>query len=281
VSILGTATEDRAWGTQYASLLHDTIMWGNQRDSLHGGRVLDLGPTHFALDFLPRWVQVEGRGGSRALAAAEPLAYVAGLGTEVLLPLAPYLSEYRAHGGSGDWPGAYGPRIAERMPDVLRILADDPFSRQAVLHIHDSSDNVRAVAAHGGAADIPCTCTLVFYLEAWSGLCCHASMRSTDAYIGLYYDVPSFSFLARRVADVFGFRYGRFFFTTSSLHVYPTYVDKARQISSFPRVVGFPDSPWVYSKDVSYMARWEAMVVRAGDELRSMVDERASQPSPG
>jgi hypothetical protein len=277
---MSSKEEDRTWAMRYASMLHDACMWGNTRECRHGGRVSDLGPIHFNLPFLPRWVQVEGRNGSAALAQAEPLAYVAGLDAGSLLPVAPYLDRFRSTVGAQPWPGSYGPRISEGIPDVLRALDHDPFTRQAVLHIHDRGDNSRAVRAAGSPADIPCTLSLGFWFEDWSGLCCHAIMRSSDAFRGFYYDVPAFGFIARRVADVLGWKYGRFWFTTTSMHVYAQDTAKALRISSDPVVVeSLPDTvPWPVDSTASLMARWIAVQLRAKSMLRSMVDARAHDP---
>jgi len=96
-------------------------------------------------------------------------------------------------------------------------------------------------------------------------------MRSTDAYIGLYYDVPAFGFIARRVADCFGWEYGRFWFTTTSLHLYEEHRDKALSIPAMPKIVeSLKDQPW-YLSGGTPVERWKEVQEIARRKLDNYV----------
>ena len=89
--------------------------------------------------------------------------------------------------------GAYGPRIfgdkqnsMNSWQAIIELLSRDPDSRQAIIPIYRAED----VGLQ--SRDIPCTCVLQFLLRS-NKLNCITYMRSNDLYLGLPYDVFSFT----------------------------------------------------------------------------------------
>jgi thymidylate synthase len=119
--------------------------------------------------------------------------------------------------------GAYGPRIAEQLGYVLRTLAADPASRQAVVTIWRENP--------APSKDIPCTVALAFYLRDGT-LHVHAFMRSNDLWRGWPYDTFSFSMLSVVLAHRLGARPGNLYLTAGSSHLYATDFDAARAFLS-------------------------------------------------
>lgn len=116
--------------------------------------------------------------------------------------------------------GAYGKRIfssnglqGSPFDRIVQLLKNDPDSRQAVLSIHEPRD------LYVQSKDIPCTCSLQFLIRQ-GRLYCITYMRSNDLYLGLPYDVFSFTMLQEMLANELGVEVGTYRHFVGSLHVY-------------------------------------------------------------
>jgi len=87
--------------------------------------------------------------------------------------------------------GAYGPRIRPQVPYVVASLIKDRDTRQAALTIWTPNPEP--------SKDTPCTVAMVFSIRE-NRLYQHVFMRSSDAWLGIPYDVFSFTLLAYEVA---------------------------------------------------------------------------------
>jgi thymidylate synthase len=87
--------------------------------------------------------------------------------------------------------GAYGPPIIHQLPYVVRTLAEDPDTRQAVLTIWRPSPPK--------TKDMPCTITMAFNIRE-KMLNTHVFMRSSDVWLGWVYDMFNFSMVSALVA---------------------------------------------------------------------------------
>lgn len=118
----------------------------------------------------------------------------------------------------GDFSGAYGPRLFGDGDDgqvhrVIEQLRSKPNTRQAVIQLFDRSD------LNGNPKDIPCTCTLQFFVRNNKvELIVH--MRSNDVIYGLPHDVFAFTFLQELVARALGLNLGAYTHMVGSLHLY-------------------------------------------------------------
>lgn len=101
--------------------------------------------------------------------------------------IAPYSREISRFSDDGViFYGAYGPKIRDQLDYVVNTLASDASSRQAVISIwRENPPQTR---------DVPCTVSLQF-IRRDMGLHCIASMRSSDAWLGVPYDGFNFSML--------------------------------------------------------------------------------------
>lgn len=108
-------------------------------------------------------------------------------GHNAVQTIAPYsraISQFSDDGWT--YSGAYGPMIRDQLRFVASTLAEDTFSRQAVMTIW--RPNPRP------SKDIPCTVALQFLIRDGE-LNCIATMRSSDVWLGWVYDVFNFSML--------------------------------------------------------------------------------------
>ena len=114
--------------------------------------------------------------------------------------------------------GAYGPHIVRQLPYVIRTLQNDPDSRQAVIQIWQERPEA--------SKDIPCTLSMQFLLR---GGTLHAvvNMRSSDAFLGLPYDVFNFSMVATYIAIELNACIGNLYWSAGSSHIYIKDIEKA------------------------------------------------------
>jgi thymidylate synthase len=96
--------------------------------------------------------------------------------------------------------GAYGVKIVEQLPYIIRAFEKDPATRQAVLTIwrerpYDSKD-------------IPCTVSIQWLLRDGK-LHVIDNMRSSDCWLGLPYDLFNFSLLSAGLAIMLSNRLGQ------------------------------------------------------------------------
>ena len=113
--------------------------------------------------------------------------------------------------------GAYGARIFggenSQWDQVKNILCKDPQSRQAVITIHQPRD------LFSSSLDIPCTCILQYFIRngRLNGI---TYMRSNDIYLGMPYDIFSFTMLQEMLAVELDVDLGYYTHMVGSLHIY-------------------------------------------------------------
>lgn len=106
--------------------------------------------------------------------------------------LAPYSKHVTTFSDDGfTFAGAYGPPFVEQVSYVAREIAKDRNTRQAVMTIWRQRP--------GSGADKPCTLALQFLVRN-DRLHCFTTMRSSDAWLGVVYDVATFATLTHYVA---------------------------------------------------------------------------------
>lgn len=152
--------------------------------------------------------------------AAEALWILSG--SNDLAPLVKHVPGMAKYSDDGQTlAGAYGPPITAQLPYVVNKLASDPHTRQAVLTIWRPSPP--------DSKDTPCTIAMSFLLRR-GRLHQHVFMRSSDLWLGVPYDVFSFSMVALKVLTLLNDRLraaglqpadpGALTITAASSHVY-------------------------------------------------------------
>ena len=111
---------------------------------------------------------------------------------------------------------AYGYRIQRKFgfdqwEYVRSMLYKSPGSRQAIIHIKDPSDLP--------TKDTPCTVYLQFLIRN-EKLNLSVHMRSNDIWMGVPYDMFSFTFLQMKMAMELGVDLGQYTHYAGSLHMY-------------------------------------------------------------
>jgi len=124
-----------------------------------------------------------------------------------------------------DFNGAYGVPIKRDWAHIRRLLESDRDSRQAVI----------AIFKPQGATvtrDVPCTISLQFLIRE-DVLHCIATMRSSDIWLGLPYDIFNFSMLAMTMAAELKAKPGSLTLQLGSSHIYERDIAKAEKVFAF------------------------------------------------
>jgi thymidylate synthase len=120
-------------------------------------------------------------------------------------------------------------RSIDQIRNVIDELRSNPFSRRLIVNAWNVAD-VRSMALP------PCHVLFQFYVSADRRLSCQLYQRSADLFLGVPFNIASYSLLTLMVAKVTGFQPGHFVHTFGDLHLYTNHLDQARlQLTRDPR----------------------------------------------
>ena len=147
-----------------------------------------------------------------------------------ILPYAKMMAEFSDDGMV--LAGAYGPPLRDQLPHAVHALVGDPQTRQAVVTLWRQRP--------GPSRDVPCTVALQWLIRD-NELNCVATMRSSDAWLGLPYDVFAFSCISAYVhscletsASRVKHGLGNLYLTLASSHLYEQHWEMARTAINDP-----------------------------------------------
>jgi thymidylate synthase len=125
------------------------------------------------------------------------------------------------------WP-APGGRAIDQLSQVIEQIRSNPDSRRLLV----SAWNVAQIPE---MALPPCHALFQFYVAAGK-LSCQLYQRSADVFLGVPFNVASYSLLTLMVAQVTGLAPGEFVHTFGDAHLYLNHVEQAQlQLSREPR----------------------------------------------
>jgi thymidylate synthase len=136
-----------------------------------------------------------------------------------IAPYNPKIAQFSDDGVIFD--GAYGPWVQSRWKGIINILEKDPDSRQAVLPIYH--------VPKGPTKDVSCTLSITFF-NRQDRIETVVSMRSSDTWLGLPYDVFLFTSLANILAAQLGVDTGGLTLHLGSSHLYDVNSEAAKAI---------------------------------------------------
>jgi thymidylate synthase len=125
------------------------------------------------------------------------------------------------------WTGADG-RPIDQVDRVVRQIRAEPWSRRHVVCSWNVSDIGRMALA-------PCHCLFQFF-AADGRLSCQLYQRSADVFLGVPFNIASYSLLTHMVAQACGLRAGEFVHTLGDAHLYANHLPQAAlQLTRSPR----------------------------------------------
>ena len=108
----------------------------------------------------------------------------------------------------------------DQLKNLMDSLRKNPNSRRHIV----SAWNVGEIDE---MALPPCHCLFQFYL-ANNKLSCQLYQRSADAFLGVPFNIASYSILVHMIAHVLNYEVGDFVYTVGDLHLYKNHVPQAK-----------------------------------------------------
>jgi len=126
-----------------------------------------------------------------------------------------------------DWRGENGVRI-DQIDNIIAQIKKDPNSRRLIVSAWNPSE-IETMALP------PCHVLFQFYVQNGE-LSCQLYQRSADLFLGVPFNIASYSLLTMMVAQVCGLTSGDFVHTFGDLHLYQNHLEQAReQLAREPR----------------------------------------------
>jgi thymidylate synthase len=127
------------------------------------------------------------------------------------------------------WPAPDGKHI-DQISDVVKNIRENPDSRRLVVSAWNVADIPRMALP-------PCHVFFQFYVHA-GRLSCQLYQRSADLFLGVPFNIASYSLLTMMLAQVSQLQPGEFIHTFGDAHLYVNHLEQAKlQISRDPRAL--------------------------------------------
>lgn len=122
-------------------------------------------------------------------------------------------------------------RVIDQITDAINMIKKNPDSRRIIV----SAWNVADIEAMSKSGLPPCHAFFQFYV-AEGRLSCQLYQRSVDSFLGLPFNIASYSILTHMVAHVTGLKVGDFVWTGGDCHIYQNHMAQVEeQLSRKPR----------------------------------------------
>jgi thymidylate synthase len=118
------------------------------------------------------------------------------------------------------WPAVDGSTI-DQIADVVEAIKKNPDSRRLIVSAWNPADVPRMALP-------PCHCLFQFYV-AEGKLSCQLYQRSADVFLGVPFNIASYSLLLLMVAQVTGLKPGEFIHTFGDAHLYLNHLRQAEE----------------------------------------------------
>ncbi len=128
------------------------------------------------------------------------------------------------------WKTPDGKKI-DQLKDVVNQIKKNPDSRRLIVSAWNPAD-IEEMAIAGLP---PCHCLFQFYV-ANGRLSCQLYQRSCDSFLGVPFNIASYSLLTIMIAQVCGLKPGEFVWTGGDTHLYVNHLEQVdEQLSREPR----------------------------------------------
>ena len=124
------------------------------------------------------------------------------------------------------WQGANG-EIIDQVSDAIKQITNNPDSRRIIVSAWNVSDLSKM-------ALMPCHTLFQFYV-AGGKLSCQLYQRSADVFLGVPFNIASYSLLTMMIAQVCDLEAGDFIHTFGDVHIYNNHLEQVKlQLSRKP-----------------------------------------------
>lgn len=119
-----------------------------------------------------------------------------------------------------NWPTPNGGHI-DQLKNVIEQIKKNPDSRRLIV----SAWNVADIEEMAKAGLPPCHCLFQFYV-ADGKLSCQLYQRSCDTFLGVPFNIASYSLLVMMIAQITGLEPGEFVWTGGDVHLYLNHLEQ-------------------------------------------------------
>ncbi len=120
------------------------------------------------------------------------------------------------------WPTPNGGHI-DQLANVIEQIKNTPDSRRMIV----SAWNVGQLEEMEKAGLPPCHCLFQFYV-ADGKLSCQLYQRSCDTFLGVPFNIASYSIFTMIMAQICGLKAGEFVWTGGDVHLYKNHIEQAK-----------------------------------------------------
>jgi len=139
-----------------------------------------------------------------------------------------YGHQWRNFGATVDSDGSYAADGVDQIQGVLDAILNNPFSRRIIVTGWNPKEANQVALP-------PCHTLFQFYVSEGK-LSCQLYQRSADIFLGVPFNIASYSLLVLMVAQVTGLEPGDFVHTMGDAHLYSDHLEQARlQLTRAPR----------------------------------------------
>ena len=133
----------------------------------------------------------------------------------------------------------------DQVIEVINQIKDNPDSRRHIVSAWNVSDIPSMALA-------PCHILFQFYVQDGK-LSCQLYQRSADVFLGVPFNIASYSLLTHMIANICGLKVGEFVHTLGDAHLYTNHLEQAEeQLSRKPL-----DPPQIHIKDKKSIDEYE------------------------
>ncbi len=139
-----------------------------------------------------------------------------------------YGHQWRNYGATKRADGSYDDDGVDQIAEAVRLIRENPNSRRILVTGWNPAEANRVALP-------PCHTLFQFYV-ADGRLSCQLYQRSADVFLGVPFNIASYSLLTLMMAQVCGLQAGEFVHTFGDVHLYNNHMDQAReQLARAPR----------------------------------------------
>jgi len=125
-----------------------------------------------------------------------------------------------------NWEGANG-KFTDQVSDLIKQIKTNPDSRRLIISAWNVTDLPKM-------ALMPCHVLFQFYI-ARGKLSCQLYQRSADVFLGVPFNIASYSLLTMMIAQVCDLELGDFIHTFGDVHIYSNHMEQVKlQLSRSP-----------------------------------------------
>lgn len=118
----------------------------------------------------------------------------------------------------------------DQIESVIQSIKSNPDSRRHIvsawnpLHLPDEAMSPQANVLANRMALAPCHMMFQFYVSRGRKLSCHMYQRSADVFLGVPFNIASYSLLTMMIAHITGLEVDEFIWTGGDVHIYENHI---------------------------------------------------------